>query len=119
MRGRFRILSAVEIQASLHLFNVLLRFPKLERLVRHLQSVEESYFEHMLHALSFAVALFFAAVFCLLHAFLPFLFEKSGSSIVSKLHDRMVVNRARLSAAARRREATRQFAAPEGTVSES
>ncbi len=73
------------------------------RLVRHLQSVDEGYFEHMYHALSFAVALFFAAVFCLLHAFFPFLFEKSGSSIVSRLHDRMVVNRSRLSAAYRKK----------------
>ena len=72
------------------------------RLVRHLQSVDESYFEHMLHALSFAVALFLAAMVCLLHAFLPFCFEKRGSAIVNKLHDRMVVNRANLSARSRK-----------------
>ena len=72
------------------------------RFVRHLQSVDESYFEHMYHALSFAVALFFAAIICLFHAFLPFCFEKRGSAIVSKLHDRMVINRARLSSRARK-----------------
>ncbi|MDA1371247.1 MAG: DUF6356 family protein [Proteobacteria bacterium] len=68
------------------------------RLVSHLQSVDESYFQHMQHALAFAVALFFAAVVCLLHAFLPFLFEKWGSTIVTNLHSRMVVNRANPSA---------------------
>ena len=59
----------------------------------HLQSVDESYFQHMRHALSFTVAMFGGALCCLVHAFFPFLFEKKGSTIVQQLHDRMVVNR--------------------------
>ncbi|MDD9890369.1 MAG: DUF6356 family protein [Gammaproteobacteria bacterium] len=64
---------------------------------RHLKSVDETYFQHMVHALSFTCALFLGAVMCLIHAFLPFLFAKSGSNIVTRLHDRMVINRMNLS----------------------
>ncbi|PCJ25197.1 MAG: hypothetical protein COA96_07800 [SAR86 cluster bacterium] len=62
----------------------------------HLDSVDETYFQHMKHAFSFSVELFTASACCLVHAFLPSLFEKKGSSIVGKLHDRMVINRANL-----------------------
>lgn len=65
----------------------------MQRLTRHLDEVEESYFEHLRHALSFSVTLLFGAFCCLVHAFLPFLFEKRGSSLVQGLHDRMVVHR--------------------------
>jgi hypothetical protein len=68
----------------------------------HLQSVNETYLQHMQHALSFTAALFAGAFCCLVHAFLPFLFEKQGSAIVQRLHDRMVVNRHNLT---QRREA--------------
>lgn len=63
----------------------------------HLNSVNESYFQHMRHALSFTVEMLIGAVCCLIHAIFPFLFEHAGSQIVNKLHDRMVVNRAKLS----------------------
>lgn len=65
----------------------------MKRLSTHLQQVDESYLQHMGHALSFALNLGVASVVCLVHAFLPFLFEKQGSDLVRKLHDRMVVNR--------------------------
>jgi Family of unknown function (DUF6356) len=63
----------------------------------HLASVNESYFQHMRHALSFTFELLVGAVCCLVHAFFPSLFEHTGSQIVNKLYDRMVVNRAKLS----------------------
>ena len=69
----------------------------MTRLTRHLDDVDESYFQHMQHALSFAVGLAWAAGCCLVHALFPFLCEKSGSKMVAMLHDRMVVNRHRLS----------------------
>ena len=62
----------------------------------HPRSVDETYFEHMAAALGFAVRLSLAALACLVHAFLPFLFVKTGSTIIDGLHDRMVVNRRRL-----------------------
>ncbi len=62
---------------------------------RHLESVEETYVEHFGHALSFAATLAVAAAVCLVHALLPFLFESTGSRLIHRLHDRMVVNRKR------------------------
>lgn len=67
----------------------------------HLESVNESYFQHMRHALSFTVELFVGAACCLVHAFFPSLFEHTGSKIVNRLYDRMVVNRAKLSSEGR------------------
>ena len=61
----------------------------------HPNSVGESYGEHMGQAMSFALPLFVAAFACLAHAFLPFLFEKTGSGIITTLYDRMVTNRVR------------------------
>lgn len=69
----------------------------MPRLNAHLESVNEGYFQHMRHALGFTVALLYGALCCLVHAFLPFFCEKHGSSIVLRLHDRMVVNRKQLS----------------------
>jgi hypothetical protein len=63
----------------------------------HLESVGESYFQHMFHALSFTLALLLGSLCCLVHAFLPFAFEKKGSQIVTRLHGRMVIHRAELS----------------------
>ena len=62
----------------------------------HPASVDETYVEHMIAAGGFALRLFFGALACLVHAVLPFLFEKTGSSIIEELHDRMVVNRRRV-----------------------
>lgn len=61
----------------------------------HPQSVGESYFEHMGVAASFGGHLFVASMACFAHAVFPFLFTKTGSGIITKLHDRMVTSRAR------------------------
>ena len=68
----------------------------LKRLfTEHPASVDETYFEHVGVALSFSGNMFFGAVVCLVHAFLPFLFVKTGSNVVTGLHERMVVSRNR------------------------
>ena len=67
----------------------------LNFLYRHLKRVDESYLEHFGQALSFAAALAVAAAVCFVHALLPFLFEHTGSQIIGRVHDRMVVNRKR------------------------
>ncbi len=68
----------------------------LKRLfTEHPASVDETYGEHFLVASSFSLKLFGAACACALHAFLPFLFEKTGSRMITELHDRMVTNRNR------------------------
>ncbi len=65
-------------------------------LTAHLRHVDETYLQHMRHALSFAIWLLLAALACFMHALLPFLFEKSGSDIVCRMHERMVLNRHKL-----------------------
>jgi hypothetical protein len=59
----------------------------------HPASVNETYAQHMGMACSFAGPLFVGACACLVHAFLPFLFLKTGSSIIDRLHGRMVTGR--------------------------
>lgn len=54
----------------------------------HPASVEETYFEHMAFAAKFSMRLFAAALAALVHAFLPFLFEKTASGIVRQLYER-------------------------------
>jgi hypothetical protein len=66
----------------------------------HPASVDESYLEHMAVALSFSARLLFAGIVCLVHAFLPFLFVRTGSQVIAELHDRMVLNRHRASSIA-------------------
>lgn len=61
----------------------------------HPASVDETYAEHMGMACLFAARMFAGSIACLIHAFLPFLFVKSASSMIDELHDRMVVNRQR------------------------
>ena len=72
----------------------------MSRFTRHLDSVGETYSQHLGHALGFSLVMFGGAVACLVHALLPFAFERTGSECIRRLHDRMVVNRHRLTAAA-------------------
>ena len=62
-------------------------------LTDHLDEVGESYWEHMLKATGFAVAMLVGGVACLVHALLPFLFVKTGSARIRHLHEVMVENR--------------------------
>jgi len=64
----------------------------------HPASVGETYGEHLGVALSFSGRLCLASAVCLIHALLPFLFDKTASGLVGNLHDRMVMNRARRAA---------------------
>lgn len=59
----------------------------------HPASVNESYVEHMEMSGSFACWLFIAGFCAAVHAIFPFLFEKTGSRIITRLHDRMVTGR--------------------------
>ncbi len=54
----------------------------------HPASVNESYLEHMVFAAKFSGTLFAAAFAALIHAFLPFLFDKTASTIVARLYDK-------------------------------
>ncbi len=49
---------------------------------KHPKSVNETYWQHCCFALGFSVKLFLAAFCALVHAFFPFLFEKTASNIM-------------------------------------
>ncbi len=59
----------------------------------HPASVGETYWQHLLASARFAALLGVAAVAALVHAVLPFLFEKTASEIITTLHRRMVTHR--------------------------
>lgn len=54
--------------------------------LEHPRKVEESYFEHMLFAATFAGKLFMAAGAAIVHAILPCCFEKTASRIIADLY---------------------------------
>jgi hypothetical protein len=67
-----------------------------DKFTSHPASVGESYWQHMGVALSFSARMAFGAFAALVHAFLPFLFEKTGSQLITRLHQRVVTHRQRL-----------------------
>lgn len=69
--------------------------PLQHAFTRHPRSVGETYWQHMAASLSFAGPLLLAGLAALVHAFLPFLLVRTGSAIVARLHERMVVHRTR------------------------
>lgn len=59
----------------------------------HPASVNETYLQHMGVASSFGWAMLKASGACFVHALVPGLCEKTGSTIIRNLHNRMVTNR--------------------------
>lgn len=62
----------------------------------HPATVGETYLEHLRTALGFSFTMIRSAVCCAIHAFLPFLFTKTGSTAIEDLHRRMVRQRSKL-----------------------
>ena len=62
-------------------------------LTEHLRSVDETYYQHLRHALRFSGTLAVAGFVCLVHAIFPFLFQKTGSALITRLHQDMVTER--------------------------
>ncbi|MEL7467599.1 MAG: DUF6356 family protein [Pseudomonadota bacterium] len=60
----------------------------LSAFTAHPASVDETYGEHFRFALGFAGTLFLAAGAALIHAILPFCFEKTASRIIARLYAR-------------------------------
>ena len=60
----------------------------------HPRDVGETYGEHFGVAMSFSAAMILGGLACAVHAVLPFLFTRTGSQTIRRLHDRMVANRA-------------------------
>jgi hypothetical protein len=63
--------------------------PPLQLFTSHPASVDETYLQHMRVSLTFFAWLSLAASAALMHAFLPFLFEKTGSGIIKRLYARI------------------------------
>lgn len=66
------------------------------KFTEHPATVGETYGEHFVSAMGFALTMFRGAFCCLIHAVFPFLFEKTGSGLIAQLYDRMITNRSRL-----------------------
>jgi hypothetical protein len=69
----------------------------------HPEALNESYGQHMGHAMSYAGRLFVAAFCAFVHGLFPFLFEKTASNAIREMHGEMTA-----------RGATRPVDAPEG-----
>lgn len=67
----------------------------LDFFLKHPRSVGETYVEHMAAALSFGVAMIVAGLACVVHAFLPPLFERTASRAIAELYHSLVTNRRR------------------------
>ena len=67
----------------------------LAKFTAHPASVNETYFQHMKSALTFSLTFFTGSIIALVHAFFPFLFEKTGSELITRLHQKMVSQRIR------------------------
>lgn len=63
-------------------------------LTRHLNDVNESYTTHGRIATGFGFRMIVTGFACVLHGVFPFLFEKTGSDMVRRLHREMVTKRA-------------------------
>ncbi len=61
----------------------------------HLESVDETYFEHMGQAFGFGGRMLVAGLACIAHGLLPNLFTTTGSRTIMVLHERMVAKRRR------------------------
>jgi hypothetical protein len=61
--------------------------------LQHPHSVGETYLEHQRMALGFGFSLLVASLACFVHAIVPGLCVRTGSSAITRLHDRMVVHR--------------------------
>ena len=61
----------------------------------HPSSVDESYLEHMGQALYFSSRMIAGGLACFVHGIVPSAFVRTGSGIIGKLYDRMVLNRRR------------------------
>ena len=57
--------------------------------LEHPESVDETFFQHFLFAVKFSGTLFVAASAAMVHAFIPCLCEKTASTKISELYNRM------------------------------
>jgi hypothetical protein len=73
----------------------------LKKCKDHLESVEESYFQHLTHALSYGSRMVCGGLGAIVHAFIPALFQTTASRITAQLHEEL---QARLTFARNKRQ---------------
>ena len=61
----------------------------------YLNEINETYIKHMAVAFKIAINMFWTSVICLIHGFIPGLFEKTASNMIVKMHE--IVSRNKLS----------------------
>ena len=54
---------------------------------KHLNEVNETYFQHMLIAFKIGFTMLVTGVFCLIHGLIPSLFKKTGSNQIAKMFE--------------------------------
>lgn len=64
----------------------------------HPAAAGETYLAHLRTAAAFGVQMVAAGLACLVHAVLPFLFVRTGSDCICRLHERMHARRRRVDA---------------------
>lgn len=70
--------------------------------LNHPERVGESYFEHMLFALTFSGRLFKASAAAFMHAFVPALCETTASQAIMDMHAEIAARRAEMAKSAKR-----------------
>ncbi|MGH8251910.1 MAG: DUF6356 family protein [Steroidobacteraceae bacterium] len=64
--------------------------------IEHPASVRESYWQHMASATGFGIRMVFGGLVCLIHAVVPAIGSATASDMITRLYERMVMNRRRL-----------------------
>jgi hypothetical protein len=54
---------------------------------KHLDEVNETYFQHMRIAFKIGFTMLVTGVFCLIHGLIPVLFKKTGSNQIAKMYE--------------------------------
>jgi Family of unknown function (DUF6356) len=67
----------------------------------HPASVSETYWQHARHSAKFGITMLRGPAAAFVHAMLPALCTTTGSRIIARLHDRMILNRIRFPLMAR------------------
>ena len=78
--------------ASLHVMSISRANPFTE----HPSAAGETYWAHLRTAAGFGWEMIAGGIACLVHALLPFLFVRTGSDCICRLHERMHTRRRRV-----------------------
>ena len=57
--------------------------------IKHTEEQNMTYFEHLKHAFSYGIDSLCCSIIFVVHGFIPCFFEKTGSTMIQKLHDRL------------------------------